>query len=998
MFLPNPFAFRPAQVTFWTTITYLALLVPIIYLQEAVPGAPAESALPRGISLSEAWADLANLTGAYHPANSHANELVRNFLIQRIREILDDNGVTWTTQEDRVGNAASPTEISASRAGAGVDAVLFDDMRANVTYTSSGSDGTRSVMYYEGTNVYVYVRGTDDAPGEWWQPGAEAGPSAKQLVLVNAHYDAVSSSFGATDDGVGVVTSLQLLRYFTTPGHQPRRGIVVLLNNAEEDFLLGASAFVNSPLAPFIGSFVNLEGAGAGGKAMLFRSTDLEVVSAYRRSPHPFASVVASDSFKSGLIRSETDYRIWVDVLGYRGLDIAFFRPRARYHTTQDNRRHTSRNSVWHMLSSALASMQGLSGDLGGRVDSHRTVGVWFDLFGNSLVLFALRGLFAWSLTILIVSPLVLALVFYVLYRADKDYLFRASVSVGLMEEAAEKVPLDGWKGFSRFPLALVVAEAFVLGAALLIKKVQPFIIYSSLYAVLALMTSLFYCVFWFVMRGADASRPSAFHRTYSLIWLYVLTWPLLVYTAVVEDQKKIASGYIVAFWASSVFVATVVSLLENLSLQKKGAYAEGIVGVADADISGSNPAEDVGLIAPGPEEAEDGSPVHETTDDDDEIPTEASPLIGGNARNGRPTTFATNYRRSVTAILNARRHHADGERKPQPFPSEQAWSGRLPTWTWLVQFLIIGPFTIIITAQQGLAIALSVQQTGTDGSNLLTPYLLIAFFTTFVFLPITPFIHRVTRHIPIFFAVIFVGTLVYCLSSFPFSPASPYKVFIRQTFSADTGTTSIILTGHEAYLLKIKADLPFAVGKPWTCSPSRGRQTGLVDCALDGTGLEPHLDGTETPFSDNYARLVTINATRSELKNKATIEINAVNSKSCALHFEKPFKQVSVRDSANLDTRFPWAPGAEVWPITDVTLWRRDWETPWLVDVELGDDDAETVASTVFGSVVCRWADVNTPGTVPAVDEAWKFAPKWSVVSIKSNPPLVEGTKGFSV
>lgn len=883
-------------------------------------------------------------------------------------------------------------------------------------------------MYYEGTNVYVYVRGTDDAPGEWWKPGGpQAAPAApaKQLVLVNAHYDAVSSSFGATDDGVGVVTSLQLLRYFTTPGRQqPRRGIVVLLNNAEEDFLLGASAFVNSPLAPYVGTFVNLEGAGAGGKAMLFRSTDLEVVSAYKRSPHPFASVVASDSFKSGLVRSETDYRIWVDVLGYRGLDIAFFRPRDRYHTTQDDRRHTSKDSVWHMLSSALASVEGLTGAAGNRVDAHRTVGVWFDLFGDRLVLFALRGLFAWSLTILIVSPLVLAAVFYVLYRFDKDYLFRASVSVGPGEGVTENVSLGGWKGFSRFPLAFAVAEAVVFGAALLVKKVQPFIIYSSLYAVcvarpsfffcsravlcvgnadicdrLALMASLFYFVFWFVMRGADSTRPSAFHRTYAIFWLYVFTWALLVSTAVVEDQSKIASGYIVAFWASGVFVASVASLLEIFSLPKKEAYAEGLVSAADEDGANSIPSEGNDLIAPGPEEAENGSPVHDTEDDDDEVPTESSPLIGGNSRSGRPTTtFATGYRRSVAAILNARRRHLSELGKPQPFRSEQGWSGQLPTWTWLLQFLVIGPFTIIITAQQGLTIALSVQQTGTDGSNLLMPYLIIAYFTTFLFLPITPFIHRVTRHVPLFLLAVSIGTLIYCLTAFPFSAASPYKVFIRQAFSVDTGETNIILTGHEAYLQKIKADLPFAVDKPWSCSPSRGRQTGLVDCAFDGTGLEPRLDGTETSFLENYSGLVTINATRSKGENKATVEINAVNSKTCVLRFEKPVAYASVRDSSDLDPRFPWAPGADKWPVTDVTLWRRDWETPWIVDFELNDDDAETAASTVLGSVVCRWADVNTPGTVPAVDEAWKFAPKWSVVSIKSNPPLVEGSKGFSV
>ena len=103
---------------------------------------------------------------------------------------------------------------------------------------------------------------------------------------------------------------LQLLSHFTSQGKQPRNGIVLLFNNAEEDGLLGARAFGYSPLLQFCHTFVNLEGAGAGGRAILFRTTDLKAAKAYGGSPHPFGSVVAANAFERGVIKSGTDFEI----------------------------------------------------------------------------------------------------------------------------------------------------------------------------------------------------------------------------------------------------------------------------------------------------------------------------------------------------------------------------------------------------------------------------------------------------------------------------------------------------------------------------------------------------------------------------------------------------------------------------------------------------------------------------------------------------------------
>lgn len=318
------------------------------------------------------------------------------------------------------------------------------------------------------------------------------------MILNELIFASVATGFGATDNGMGVVSVLQLIKYFTTPGHQPRHGIVALLNNGEEDYLYGARAFGNSPLLPFIHTFLNLEGAGAGGRAILLRSTDEKVTSSYAKSPHPFGTVISSDSFGMGFIRSQTDYVIFNDVYGQRGLDVTFYKPRARYHTQDDDLRHTSRASLWHMLSAAVTTMQDLSSSsfVGDRADNDASkvpngrggTGVWFDLFGRSLVLFNLRGMFAWSLTLLIATPLILLLVSYLAQKKGKYYFFSNRVNIyehgGSGSGDYEQVKIGGLKGIVRFPLAIVVSGVLVIGGAFLLRKVNPYIVHSSKWTV----------------------------------------------------------------------------------------------------------------------------------------------------------------------------------------------------------------------------------------------------------------------------------------------------------------------------------------------------------------------------------------------------------------------------------------------------------------------------------------------------------------------------------
>jgi hypothetical protein len=339
----NPIAFTKGPVTLFTTLVYAGIIISLIIVHTTLPTLPKK--FPKGINITEAWLDLQELTASHHPYNSHSNDQVRDWLLRRIESILGEQEM------------ADPGDTEPR-------VHVFSDLSSNLTFSSPGSvAGAGTSVYFEGTNIIVYIRGSEDGDDNWWKD-PRGKPNNNGGVLVNAHYDSVSTGFGATDDGVGVVSILQLIRYYTTPGNTLKKGLVALFNNGEEDFLNGARAFSQHPLSRFPHTFLNLEGAGAGGKAVLFRSSDTEVTRAYKSSPYPFGSVITADGFKRRLVRSETDYVVFEGELGLRGLDVAFFEPRSRYHTGEDDARHTSKESLWHMLSAALETTKSLTSDM----------------------------------------------------------------------------------------------------------------------------------------------------------------------------------------------------------------------------------------------------------------------------------------------------------------------------------------------------------------------------------------------------------------------------------------------------------------------------------------------------------------------------------------------------------------------------------------------------------------------------------------------------------
>ena len=968
----NPFAFSEGPVTVITLLVYIALIVALLVIQHVVPESPNQIS-GTNVNLTEAWLDLQTLTNGFHPYNSHRNDVVRDWLLRRIETLRGGNPV-----------------------------VVFSDMVSNVSFSESGRNGTPGIsVYFEGTNIIVYIRGSEDDPEEWYLKGKK--PQGKGGVLVNAHYDSVPLGFGATDDGVGVVTVLQLIKYFSSSGRQPKKGVVALLNNGEEDWLNGAWAFAKHPMSRFAHTFLNLEGAGAGGRATLFRSTDTEVTKAYKNSRYPFGTVVSADAFKRGLIRSETDYTVFTELLGMRGLDVAFMEPRARYHTNQDDTKHTGRASLHHMISAALSTMQTLTSDTRstfdgstagkGKVASGKgTSGVWFDLFGRAFTVFRLNTLFALSVTLLVVGPLTIIITGVVLYKLDKLYLFSSSKHHH-HAEGDDSVAIQGWRGFFRWPITFTLATAALIGLAFLTTDVNPHIISSSPYSVWTMMISAWIVVVWTSSTAADFVRPTAFHRTYTMFWMFIASWLVLVVATVLERNPQIAGGYLFMFYFACIFLATMVAFLELFGLPKMSVYADEIEDPKGNSMARSRlgSVSSARLMASTEQEQVSGGDTVNVIEDEEE-PTESTSLLA----EGQRTTFKR----------YSSPHHPDPTDGIAPEPKtnrltsgfEQPWSRSLPSSLWLLEFLLLAPFPLVIFGQAALLFTSATYQTLADGNAALPIYMLMAILTIILFAPLGPFVHRYTYHIPLFLLLVFAGTTIYNLTAFPFSESNRLKLYFLQQVDLDTGINNVSLTGigTPPYLRDAISALPSAAGQTHTCTPTALRRD-LTECSWHG--LPPKVvpnTHPDVPPELRYADWLTFNVTRgSGGRTEAQLYVSGKNTKACKLVFNRPIVDFTVEGAADegRDKRFQ---RASEYGSKELRLWSRTWGRGWKVTVrwESGGEDR---GDGLDGRVVCLWSDANDSGTIPAVEEAQRFAPSW-VAIVNNQNGLVEGSKAFLV
>uniref|UniRef100_A0A673GXQ5 Endoplasmic reticulum metallopeptidase 1 n=1 Tax=Sinocyclocheilus rhinocerous TaxID=307959 RepID=A0A673GXQ5_9TELE len=178
----------------------------------------------------------------------------------------------------------------------------------------------------------------------------EPKTTAQHFMLANCHFDSVANSLGASDDAVSCSVMLEVLHSLANLSTPLKHGIIFLFNGAEENILQASHGFITQhPWAQQVRAFVNLEAAGVGGKEVVFQTGPENpwLVQAYvRAAVHPFASVVGQEVFQSGVIPSDTDFRIYRDFGKIPGIDLAFIENGFIYHTKYDTPERIHTDSI----------------------------------------------------------------------------------------------------------------------------------------------------------------------------------------------------------------------------------------------------------------------------------------------------------------------------------------------------------------------------------------------------------------------------------------------------------------------------------------------------------------------------------------------------------------------------------------------------------------------------------------------------------------------------
>ncbi len=211
------------------------------------------------------------------------------------------------------------------------------------------------------------------------------GSGGAGAVLLTAHYDSGWTGPGAADDGAGLAAILEIARM--AADYPPfRNDIIFLITDSEENGLIGARAFADHhPLFAQVRVVINLEARGVTGASTMFETGDgnRSLIRIFSKNvERPAANSLVYEMYKT--MPNDTDYSVYKGE-GVMGLNFAFARGVALYHSALDDPDHLDLGSMQHHGDNAWAMLNALADRDLGRITSREDAG-YIDVFSTTLV------------------------------------------------------------------------------------------------------------------------------------------------------------------------------------------------------------------------------------------------------------------------------------------------------------------------------------------------------------------------------------------------------------------------------------------------------------------------------------------------------------------------------------------------------------------------------------------------------------------------------------
>lgn len=841
LFFSKLFKFRKTSFSFLAILTYVVVVI----LQEIAISKSLTPPSKEPEILKNAWESLQLISSAKHPFTSRENDNVHDYLKMVIDDLVLDIPYISTSYDKNENHT-----------------ILIDQ---HDVFNKSNDDSR--IIFYESSNLLVKIEGSKPK-----LPG----------ILVSAHYDSVPTSFGTTDDGMGIASMLGILEYFTKSNSQPLRTLIFNFNNNEEFGLLGAEAFIKHKWFDDVEFFINLEGTGAGGQPILFRGTDKGVLDWYHSVSIPYANSIFQQGFNSGLISSQTDYHVY-EKNGLRGIDIAFYRPRSLYHTYKDNIRHTSKGSLWMMMSNVLEVLHDVTNSTE-TYDSDLNYSIYFDILNIWYFNFGLDTIFIFNIVLLVVIPMINFIFLLIVFKRNTWFITS--------------------RGWCRFPIAIICCYYANSILKNYLFKLNPLLVSVNYYYPLISFFSISILISYVILKMNAYLKPIHDQKLVILLELNVISWLALVWITYQINIYRNIGGYSIAVFYILTSLATFWGLL-GFTFHSSPCYKQSKPIIVYGSTNSSHESNNSNTINENNHneneneqqsynEDDNNTHVHNITDhnpeNNNENSEETTPLIN-------ETSITINHE-TRDSFMHKLKHNAINSFQ----------------YDWLIQFITLVPLSVFIIYAEGKMVLDALHETVQE--NKLFDNTVWNFITTFGLLlsiTIMPFIHKLNFITVQLMVILFSFGAFKSYTSLPYTENSPMKLRYVKTFDVNSKISTSNVYGRQGYIPNILEDVPYIhmnniscvsynLSGTETCS-YRGNRPWLIPGKLKDNEYDNYLNVTilkdtnemKLENIDKFTPLESVIEIEVRGTRQCYVTFNSTNSK-----FKAPVKMVTIYEEGN--------------------------------------------------------------------------------------------------